>query len=59
VRATAEGLTVGCAKLPVVNLGDALFHIAKVAKAEMSDAALEEPESALPSDPSFDDDEII
>lgn len=59
VRATTEGLIVGCAKLPVVNQGDALFHIAKLAKSDLSDAALEEPESALPSDPLFDEDEII
>lgn len=55
VLANISGLVVGRTNLPVVNLGDALFHIARV------------PETSTPwispfdsgADPVFDEDEII
>jgi hypothetical protein len=39
VPATAAGIVVGCTNIPIVNEGDALFHIARfgdVAKAEQA-----------------------
>lgn len=48
VRATHSGLIIGRAELPVVNQGDALFHIALTPKTE-----------DLNTDPLFDEDEIV
>ncbi|MBF0584756.1 MAG: succinylglutamate desuccinylase/aspartoacylase family protein [Magnetococcales bacterium] len=48
VRATHSGLIIGRAELPVVNQGDALFHVALTPKTE-----------AFNTDPLFDEDEIV
>jgi predicted deacylase len=59
VVATEGGIIVGRANLPVVNEGDALFHIAELpdpAKAEAAVGALAEQ---LEAQPLFDEDEII
>jgi predicted deacylase len=48
VRATQAGLLIGCAELPVVNQGDALFHV-----------ALSPRMAELSTDPLFDEDEIV
>ena len=52
ISATIEGLVIGRTNLPVVNLGDALFHIARVngPAAPVTDAT---------GDPVLDEDEII
>ena len=47
VVAEAEGVIVGRTNLPVVNRGDALFHVAKLKRSEAAQAPL------------FDEDEII
>ncbi|MBF0161730.1 MAG: succinylglutamate desuccinylase/aspartoacylase family protein [Magnetococcales bacterium] len=48
VRANQSGLIIGRTELPVVNQGDALFHIALAPRAE-----------PLSSDPLLDEDEIV
>lgn len=55
VVANATGLIIGRTNLPVVNLGDALFHIARVRDA--GTARLAALDAA--ADPVFDEDEII
>ena len=53
------GLIIGRTNLPVVNQGDALFHIAEVARPEAAPEQLGQLESELVADPLFDEDEII
>lgn len=56
VFAPRDGIVVGCTTLPIVNLGDALFHIAWSSDAE---AALARGAIATPSEPVMDEDEIL
>ena len=57
--APCEGIIVGKAVLPVVNEGDAIFHIATVRSPEVAEAAVEGLAAQLEADPLFDEDEII
>jgi len=59
VRATTGGLIIGRANLPVVNQGDALFHIAAMPRKAISEATMEALEEEYESDPLFDEDEIL
>lgn len=59
VRAAEPGIVIGLAKLPVVNEGDALFHIAEVASAPRAEDRIGKIEGELTEDPLFDEDEII
>jgi len=59
VRPTWPGLIIGRTNLPVVNQGDALFHIARVPSAERAERRVGAIESELQGDPIFDEDEII
>lgn len=52
------GIIVGRTNLPVVNEGDALFHIAETYRPDPG-AAVESLSTQLGSDPMFDEDEII
>ena len=54
-----DGLVVGRAVMPVVNEGDAIYHIAKVASPEKAENAVEDLNAQLEVDPLFDEDEII
>lgn len=58
VRCPASGIIIGRTNLPVVNEGDALFHIA-LPEAEVSKAAAAQISAELKIDPLFDEDEII
>ncbi|MDF2368955.1 succinylglutamate desuccinylase/aspartoacylase family protein [Sneathiella sp.] len=58
VRATKDGLIVGAVTIPLVNQGDALFHIAFLPKAAASGASIEAIEGEIESNPMFDDDEL-
>ncbi|NBD30522.1 MAG: succinylglutamate desuccinylase [Alphaproteobacteria bacterium] len=58
VIAPSSGVVIGRAVLPVVNEGDALFHIAEAPHARAADT-VEELASQLESSPLFDEDEII
>ena len=57
VRTTYGGLIIGRAVLPLVNQGDALFHIAKLPRAA-DPSALPGMGEELANDPLFDEDEI-
>ncbi len=53
------GVLIGRSNLPVVNEGDALFHIAKIRSSHDAEAAIDTLSSQLDEDPLFDEDEII
>ncbi|MCB1909139.1 MAG: succinylglutamate desuccinylase/aspartoacylase family protein [Rhodocyclaceae bacterium] len=59
VCSRAGGLIIGRANLPVVNQGDALFHIARVASPQHAEDGVEKIAVALQSDPLLDEDEIL
>ncbi|MGF1463270.1 MAG: succinylglutamate desuccinylase/aspartoacylase family protein [Maricaulaceae bacterium] len=59
VRASKPGLLIGRTNLPVVNEGDALFHIAVVPPNHDLEAHVETVTAQLASDKLFDEDEII
>ncbi len=54
IRAAKRGVIIGRTRLPVVNLGDALFHIAW-----LKDGTTYAPSAASDADPLFDEDEIV
>jgi hypothetical protein len=58
VKAPEPGLVIGRTNLPVVNLGDALFHLARVSGPPAA-AVVDQAERAAQADPLFDEDEII
>lgn len=53
------GLLIGRAVLPVVNEGDALFHVAEVKRSDEAEDTIDSLTSQLGGDPLFDEDEII
>ena len=59
VIAKASGIVIGRSNLPVVNRGDALFHVAKVKSLLEAEEAVELVESDVESDPLFDDEVIV
>lgn len=59
VRAQRDGVIIGAAKLPVVNMGDALMHVAEVRKVETAEERLNQFEVDAFSDPMLDEDEVI
>lgn len=59
IPAPCDGLVIGRAVLPVVNEGDAVFHLARVSRPESAGAALDDISEHLARDPLFDEDEII
>ena len=58
IIAPDSGIIVGRAILPVVNEGDALFHLAELSPSAAEDT-VEDLAQQLGSDPLFDEDEII
>ncbi|MEM9638128.1 MAG: succinylglutamate desuccinylase/aspartoacylase family protein, partial [Pseudomonadota bacterium] len=58
LRAPSPGILIGRAILPLVNEGDAVFHLAALDPQD-DDATVEDLASQLESDPLFDEDEII
>ena len=59
LRAEAAGMVIGRSNMPVVNEGDALFHIADVPRPAQAEAALEGLAAQMEPQPLFDEDEII
>ncbi|WP_425037319.1 succinylglutamate desuccinylase/aspartoacylase family protein [Primorskyibacter sp. S187A] len=59
IAAQFDGIIVGKAVLPVVNEGDAVFHVARVASLARAEDALDGHSTQLADDPMFDEDEII
>jgi len=58
IIADTGGIIIGRTNMPVVNEGDALFHVA-AAEATSADAAIGQLTAQLEADPMFDEDEII
>ncbi|KIN64780.1 Succinylglutamate desuccinylase/aspartoacylase [Sulfitobacter noctilucicola] len=56
--APAAGILIGRAILPVVNEGDAVFHLAKLSPTA-DEATVDDLSTQLETDPLFDEDEII
>jgi len=59
ILATIPGIIVGRTVLPVVNEGDALFHIARVSSIDAADDKMSAISTQLEDEPLFDEDEII
>ncbi len=59
VLAETTGILIGRSTLPVVNEGDALYHIAEPLEPAVAEAAAEGFEATLDAPPLFDEDEII
>lgn len=59
VIAPSSGVIIGRAVLPVVNEGDAIFHVASVKSNQLAEEAVEGLALQLEQDPLFDEDEII
>ena len=59
VLADTAGIVVGRTNMPVVNEGDALFHIAQTPRPAHAEAALEGMEAHMEAQPLWDEDEII
>lgn len=59
VLAEITGIVIGRSDLPVVNEGDALFHIAEPEEMARAEAAAERFEEDLDAPPLYDEDEII
>ena len=59
ILAPATGIIVGRAVLPVVNEGDALYHVGHIRKIAEAGERVEAIADQLAADPLFDEDEII
>lgn len=59
ILALFDGIIVGRAVLPVVNEGDAVFHLARIQSVKKAEDAMDDHSSQLADDPMFDEDEII
>lgn len=59
VQSPLSGIIIGRTELPVVNQGDALFHVAMVSRAAAAEKSVGQLESDLEGDPMFDEDEIL
>lgn len=59
VHARSSGIVIGRTNLPVVNRGDGLFHVARVASLTDAEEHLEELGQEMEDDPLFDGMEIV
>ena len=59
IAAPFDGIIVGRAVMPVVNEGDAVFHLARVTSVSRAESAVDDLSSQMADDPMFDEDEII
>lgn len=59
ILAPFNGIIVGRAVMPIVNEGDAVFHLARVKSMSVAEGAIEDLSGQLTDDPLFDEDEII
>ncbi len=59
VAAPQDGIIIGRSNMPIVNPGEALFHIAQIHKLVLAGEKLSQMEDEIESDPLFDEDEII
>ena len=59
IEAPFDGVIVGRAVMPVVNEGDAVFHLGRIGSVERAEGAMEDLALQLHDDPMFFEDEII
>lgn len=59
IKAPFNGIVVGRAVMPIVNEGDAVFHLARVKSMSQAEGTMEGINEQLTDDPLFDEDEII
>ena len=59
IEAPFDGIIVGRAVMPIVNEGDAVFHLARVQSVKRAEGVLDDHSTQLADDPMFDEDEII
>lgn len=59
IVAPFSGIIVGRAVMPVVNEGDAIYHIAKVSASDDAEETLDTLAAQIEGDPLFDEDEIM
>ncbi len=59
IEARKAGIIIGLANMPVVNRGDALFHIAEPMRLQTAQQSIRQLETEILEDPLFDEDEII
>jgi predicted deacylase len=59
IVAPFTGIVVGRAVMPVVNEGDAVFHLARVTSISVAEGVVGDLNDQLSDDPLFDEDEII
>ncbi|MEO9529293.1 succinylglutamate desuccinylase/aspartoacylase family protein [Roseibium sp.] len=59
IVAPFDGIIVGRAVMPVVNEGDAVFHLGRVRSVDHAEGAVGDLSAQLDDDPMFDEDEII
>ncbi|SPH24917.1 N-alpha-acetyl-L-2,4-diaminobutyric acid deacetylase [Defluviimonas aquaemixtae] len=59
MTAPTDGIIVGRAVLPIVNEGDAIFHLGTVKATDVAEAAVDTLTAGLGDDLLFDEDEII
>lgn len=59
ITAPFNGIVVGRAVMPIVNEGDAVFHLARVKSMSRTEGMVEGMNEQLADDPLFDEDEII
>ena len=59
IEAPFSGIIVGRAVMPIVNEGDAVFHLGRVGSMQKAEDAVEDLSAQLSDDPMFDEDEII
>ncbi|WP_084272152.1 MULTISPECIES: succinylglutamate desuccinylase/aspartoacylase family protein [Thalassospira] len=59
IFAREDGLIIGRTNLPIVNQGDALFHVASIKRPSEVQERMDAIETHLQSDPLLDEDEII
>ena len=59
IEAPFSGIIVGRAVMPVVNEGDAVFHLGRVRSVADAEDAVDDLNAQLTDDPMFYEDEII
>ena len=59
ITAPFDGIIVGRAVMPVVNEGDAVFHLGRVASLSRAETTMDDVTTQMADDPLFDEDEII
>lgn len=59
ITAPFSGIIIGRAVMPIVNEGDAVFHLARVKSVMRAEEMMVDLNDQLNADPLFDEDELI